>query len=64
MRIMLKDFRMLCAAMTTPTMMTRTERCKSVNAVVSIVYSEEKAAGKPFDWALEYEEYVMMRTGG
>jgi hypothetical protein len=45
MRMTLKHLRMLCAAMTTPTMMTRTERCRSVKAAVSIVYSDEKVAG-------------------
>jgi len=49
MRMMLNVFKMLCAAMTTPTMMTSTERCRSENAAVSIVYSDEKAAGKPSD---------------
>ena len=49
MRIMLKVFKMQWAAMTTPTMMTSTERCKSENAEMSMVYSEEKEAGKPAD---------------
>jgi hypothetical protein len=29
-----------------------------------MVYSDENAAGKPFDCVLKWDEYVIMRTGG